>query len=78
MLVKGEGLPQNDLDSFRGYLSVGSPIMISIILGDICLMGRTFSACYSFLYGIFHHNDYPILNPKHHHFQNFLFSLFIL
>ena len=36
MLVEREGLPQKDLDSFRGHLLVGSPIMISIVLGDIC------------------------------------------
>ena len=35
MLVKGEGSTQNDLDSFRGHLLVGSPIIISILLGDI-------------------------------------------
>ena len=38
MLVEGEGSPQNDLDSFRGHLLVGSPtpIMISILLRDTC------------------------------------------
>ena len=36
MLVAGEGSPQNDLDSLMRHLLVGSPIMISILLGDIC------------------------------------------
>ena len=27
MLVEGEGASQNDLDSYRGYLLVGSPII---------------------------------------------------
>ena len=36
MLVEGEGLPQKDLDSFRGHLLVGYPIMISILAGDTC------------------------------------------
>ena len=36
MLVEVEEAPQNDLDSYMGHLLVGSPIMISIILGDIC------------------------------------------
>ena len=36
ILVEGEGSPLNDLDSFRGHLLVGSPIMISILVGDTC------------------------------------------
>ena len=36
MLVEGEGSPQNDLDSFKGHLPVGCPIMFSILLGDTC------------------------------------------
>ena len=36
MLVEEEGLPQKDLDSFRGHLLVGSPIMISIFVEDTC------------------------------------------
>ena len=32
MLVKGEGAPQNDLDSCREHLQVGCPIMISIFV----------------------------------------------
>jgi len=37
MLVEGEGTLQNDLNSFRGHLLVGSSIVISIFfLGDIC------------------------------------------
>ena len=36
MLVEGLGSPQIDLDSFMGHLPVGSPIMISILLGDNC------------------------------------------
>ena len=36
MLVEGKGSPQNDLDSFRGHLLVGSPIMMSILVGDTC------------------------------------------
>ena len=39
------GVPYYDLDSCRGHLLVGSLIMISILLGDICLLGLTFSAC---------------------------------
>ena len=35
MLVEGEGSPQNDLDSCRRPLLVGSPIMISILIGNI-------------------------------------------
>ena len=83
MLVEGEGSPQmitihlgtlaswvpyGDLDSFRGHLLVWSPIVISILLGNICSLVSTFSACCSFLYGISHLNDYPILNSKHNHF----------
>ena len=36
MLVEREGSPQNDLDSLRGHLPVGSPIRILILLGDTC------------------------------------------
>ena len=36
MLVEGDGSRQNDLDSFWGHLPVGSPIMISILVGDTC------------------------------------------
>ena len=39
MLVEGEGSPQNDLDSFRGHLLVGSPIMISILFRGHLLVG---------------------------------------
>ena len=33
---------------FRRHLLIGCPIMISIPVGDICLLGRTFSARKSF------------------------------
>ena len=36
MLVEGEGAPPNYFDSCRGYLLVGSLIMISILVGDTC------------------------------------------
>ena len=36
MLVAGEGSPQNDLDNFTGHLLVESPIIISILSGNIC------------------------------------------
>ena len=36
MFVEGEGSPQDDLDSCRGHLLVGSPIMISILVEDTC------------------------------------------
>ena len=42
MLVEGEGLPQKDLDSFRGLLLVGSPIMISILLGTLASWGPNY------------------------------------
>ena len=36
MLMEGERSPQNDVDSLMEHLLVGSPILISILLGDIC------------------------------------------
>ena len=51
MLVEGEGVPQNDLDTCKGYFLVGSPIMILILVGDICLLGLTFSAWLILLHG---------------------------
>ena len=39
MLVEGEGLPQNDLDSCKAHLLVGSPSMILIQVRYICLLG---------------------------------------
>ena len=35
-VVEGKGSPKNDLDSFREHILDGSPIMISILLGDTC------------------------------------------
>ena len=35
MLVEEERVSQNNLDSCRGHLLVGFPIMISIIIGEI-------------------------------------------
>ena len=85
MLVEGEGSPQNELDCFRGHLLVGYPIIIPILLRDIYLLGQTFQLAkafdmgyLSFLGGISHQNDYPILYPQHCNFQICLFSLFIL
>ena len=40
MLVEGEGAPQNDFDSYRGHLLVGSAIMISILVGEGHLLIR--------------------------------------
>ena len=40
--------------------SIGSPIMISILLGDICLLGRTFSAFRSKAKAIYMGLDIPI------------------
>ena len=36
MLMEGKGVPQNNLDSCLGHLLVGSPVMISIHVGDTC------------------------------------------
>ena len=44
MLMEGQGAYQNDLDSCKVHLLVVSFIMISILVGDLCLLGLTFSA----------------------------------
>ena len=44
----GDGVPQNNLDSCSGHLLVWSPIMISIILRHICLLGLNLSAVSGF------------------------------
>ena len=39
MLVEGAGSPQNNLDSSRGHMLIGFPIMISILVEDTCEVG---------------------------------------
>ena len=36
-MVEGEGALQTDLDSCRGHLLFGSPIMISILVGTLVI-----------------------------------------